>query len=134
MSAWLDTHNLFIAGIGAAVLAGQGCDVVAGSRHQARELVAAIGEAFDAVQSRGQAVRPGSLRAIFGRVPLALAAHYWQRQFAGPTVRVSIAPHVLATRHSEFPQVVDRALDLVGSAAPRYRRLVGPYAASRSGP
>lgn len=128
MPAWLDTHTLFIAGVGAAVLAArEGAPDVATSRSRARELVRAIGDGFDALQESGCAVRPPALRAIFGRVPTWFAGRYWQRQFAGPTVRVSIEPHVIATRSSEFPQLADRAIGLVGERAPRYRQLVEPW-------
>lgn len=133
MGAWLATHTVFIGGLGAALLATeQGSAGVAQSRPRARELVAAISEAFDALQRRGMPVRPGALRTIFVRVPTAFATRYWQRQFDGPMVRLAIEPHVLATRNSEFPQLVGHALGLVGADAPRYRQLVSPYAREAS--
>lgn len=124
MPDWSATHTVFIAGIGSALLAGGGADGVARSRGQARELVKAVSEAFDELSRRGSMIRPASLRTIFGRVPTWIAARYWQHQFASPMVRVSIEPHVQASRDSEFPQVVDFALRLVGDRPQRYRRLL----------
>jgi len=129
MDPWLDTHAVFIAGMGAAILTTEsGASGVAHSRQRVREIVLAISEAFDALQSRGLQVRPSALRTIFGRVPTWFATRYWQRQFAGPVVRISIAPHVLSTQESEFPQIVDYALGLIDREAPRYRQLVRPCA------
>ncbi|WP_157697050.1 ketopantoate reductase family protein [Brachybacterium avium] len=129
MASWLDTHSVFIAGIGAAVLTTEnGAPGVSRSRERARQIVGAISEAFDALQGHGVPIRPAALRTIFGRVPTWFAARYWQRQFGGPLVQVSIAPHVLATRFTEFPQVAAHALSLVGRDAPRFRSLVMPCA------
>lgn len=61
-------------------------------------------------------------------MPASFAEWYWQRQFASPTVQVSIELHLLATRDTEFPPVVGFALDLVGVGAPLFRRLVEPCA------
>lgn len=133
MTSWLDTHSVFIAGIGAAVLTTEnGAPGVARSRERTRQIVGAISEAFDALQGHDLPIRPAALRTIFGRVPTWFATRYWQRQFAGPMVQVSIAPHVLATRSTEFPQVVAHALSLVGRDAPRFRRLVMPCASTRN--
>lgn len=133
MVPWLDTHTVFIGSIGAAVLTTEnGAPGIAHSRKRVREIVLAVSEAFDALQQHGAPVQPAALRTIFGRVPAWFATRYWQRQFAGPMVQVSIAPHVLATRASEFPQIVDYALSLVGQDAPDYRRLVTPYASPNS--
>lgn len=123
MPAWLATHTVFIAGIGSALLA-HGSAEVAASRALAREAVIAVSQAFDAVDARGHSVRPAGLRMIFGRVPVSFAARYWQRQFAGPMVRVSIEPHVLATRHSEFVQLVEFARQLVGERPRSYLALL----------
>lgn len=129
MIPWLDTHAVFIGGMGAAVLTtANGAPEVARSRKRVREIVLAVADAFDALHRRGLPVRPAALRTIFGRVPTSFATRYWQRQFAGPMVQVSIAPHVLSTRGSEFPQVVDYALSLVGQDAAQYRQLVSPCA------
>ena len=129
MGPWLDTHSVFIAGMGAAILTTENAaSGVAHSRQRVREVVLAISEAFDALQSRGLPVRPFALRIILGRVPMWFAAGYWQRQFAGPVVQISIAPHVLSTHDTEFPQIVDHALGLIDREAPRYRQLVRPCA------
>ncbi len=124
MPAWLDTHAVFIAGIGSTVLAGGGADSVARSPARVREMVVALGEAFDALEEAGTPVRPPALRTIFGRVPWWLATRYWQRQLAGPMVRTSIEPHVRSTRDSEFASTVDFARSLVGPGAPRYQHLL----------
>lgn len=125
MTAWLATHSLFIAGIGSALLAAaHGSQDLAGMTPQVREFVDAVSEAFDALAQRGHPVTPASLRTIFGRVPRRLATRYWQRQFAAPLVRLAIEPHIVATRDTEFPQIVAQARDLVGDAAPRYLRLL----------
>lgn len=125
MVAWLDTHTVFIAGIGSACLRDGGSEAVARSFSRARELVLAMSDGFDGLERGGTTITPGALRAIFGKVPSPFAALYWKRQFAGPVVRVSIEPHVLATRESEFPCVVAHALGLVGEGTPRYRQLLG---------
>lgn len=127
MASWLDTRSVFIAGIGAGVLTTEnGASGIARSRERTRQIVGAISEAFDALQGHDLPIRPAALRTIFGRVPTWLAARYWQHQFGGPMVQVSIAPHVLATRYTEFPHVAAHALTLVGHDAPRFRRLVMP--------
>jgi len=133
MNSWLDTHTVFIGGIGAAILTTEnGAPEIAQSRKRVRKIVLAVSEAFDALQQHGVPVRPAALRTIFGRVPTWFSTRYWQRQFAGPMVQVSIAPHVLSTRASEFPQLVDYALSLVGQDAPDYRRMVTPCASPNS--
>lgn len=126
MAGWLDTHTVFITGLAAAILGGPGGAArVAGDLGTARRLVVAMAEGFDALAARGGAIRPPALRAIFGRVPVPIAARYWKRQFARPMVTVSIEPHVLSTRDTEIPALVEHALALVGDRAPRYRELVG---------
>jgi 2-dehydropantoate 2-reductase len=133
MNSWLDTHSVFIGGIGAAVITTEnGAPEIAQSRKRVREIVLAVSEAFDSLQQHGIPVQPSALRTIFGRVPTWFSTRYWQHQFAGSMVQVSIAPHVLSTRASEFPQVVDYALSLVGQDAPDYRRLVTPCASPNS--
>ena len=111
-----------------------GAPGVSRSRERARQIVSAISEAFDALQGHGVPIRPAALRTIFGRVPTWFAARCWQRQFRGPMVQVSIAPHVLATRHTEFPHVADHALSLYANCTKTdcpYRAAAGPGAGIR---
>ena len=125
MTDWFATHNVFIAGMAAAILAHpDGAAHVAGSRAEAARLVTAMREGFDVLEDQGVQVRPKPLRVIFGRVPTFLAASYWKRQFATPMVTVSMQPHAVATKDTEMAAVFDHALTLVGDRAPRYSALI----------
>lgn len=125
MADWLDTHSVFMAGMSAAVLsAPDGAARVAGDRPRAIDLVVAMSEGMTALERHGRRIRPSALRWIFGRVPRPIAARYWQRQFAGPTVTASIAPHAETARRTEMPAVFAYARELVGEEALRYRRLL----------
>jgi 2-dehydropantoate 2-reductase len=64
------------------------------------------------------AVTPTPLRVIFTMVPPFIAAHYWQRQLNGPLGTVAIAPHVRATRNTEFPQIAADVRRLVAGHGP----------------
>lgn len=82
--------------------------------------------AFDSLEAHGQRVTPGNLRAIFGRVPLPIAALYWAAQLSRPVVQVSMLPHATATRTTEQRVVAAHALHLVGESPGLYRRLLAP--------
>lgn len=135
MAAWFDTHNVFVGGMAAAILAHpDGAAHTAGSWAAATSLVRAMREGFDALEAGGTTVTPKPLRLIFGRVPTPIAAAYWKRQFATPMATVSMEPHARATRDTEMAAVFRHALSLVGDAAPRYRAFIqaaaGPVALS----
>lgn len=127
MTAWLDTHTVFVAAMAAVVLRGVPA-TGSGRWSSAGRLVRAMRAAFDALEARGTTISPGNLRQIFGLVPVPVATLYWAVQLRRPVVTVSIAPHARATRDTEQRAVAERALHLVGTRADRYRELVGPIA------
>lgn len=129
MVGWLDTHAVFIAATAAVILHEDTASMRACPR-SARHLVTAMREGFAELEARGTVVTPGNLRAIFGRVPVPIAAAYWAIQLSRPMVTVSMAPHVRATRDTEQRAVARHALALVDPSAAHYRRVVQPLACS----
>lgn len=87
-------------------------------------------QAFNSIEAQGRRITPDNLRAIFGRVPLPMAALYWATQLARPVVQVSMLPHATATRSTEQRAVAAHALDLVGQEPGLYRQLLAPLAGS----
>jgi 2-dehydropantoate 2-reductase len=111
---WLATHAVFVVGVGAAILAAGGSAAVGEDRRRTERMLLSVRDGFRALSRRGVAVTPAPLRTIFTRVPRLFAVPYWQRQLAGPLGTVALTPHVLATRDSEFPWLVDRVRELTG--------------------
>lgn len=119
MAGWLTTHAVFIAGVGAAILAKDGDSAaLASDRPVMRQLVTAVGEGFRALRRTGVAVTPTPLRLIFTAVPRPIAVRYWSRQLSGPLGAVAIAPHVRATRQTEFRQLCADVRGLVADGGP----------------
>lgn len=117
MRAWLATHTLFIAGTGAAILAAGGSEAVGRDRRRTAAMVASIGEGFGVLARSGTRITPLALDLIFRRVPRFASVRYWQRQMCGEVGQVALAPHLLATRETEFPQLAAAARRLAPTAA-----------------
>jgi 2-dehydropantoate 2-reductase len=103
---WLKTHAVFITAVGAAIIDGRGDSAaLAADRSRVSNMVLAVREGFHALARQGVAVTPTPLRMIFTMVPRFIAVRYWQHQLKGPLGSVAIAPHVRATRDTEFPVI-----------------------------
>jgi 2-dehydropantoate 2-reductase len=125
MDSWLKTHTIFIAAFESALLAFEGDSVaLAADAPRVRGIVEAVREGFEALEANDVTVTPAALRVIFQRVPLWFAAAYWKRQLAGTFGKLELAPHSLASRHTELPSLQQgvRAL-LGGQATPMLERL-----------
>jgi 2-dehydropantoate 2-reductase len=121
MPAWLATHAVFVAAVGAAIAAAGNASSLAANRAAVRTMVKAIREGFRALAKTGTQVTPLALRTIFTLVPAPFAVRYWQRQLAGPVGTVAIAPHVLATRTTELPALCNDVRRMVAPAGPTPR-------------
>lgn len=125
MPAWLTTHAVFITGAGAAILARGGDSIrLAQDRRATAGMVAAIGQALRALERAGTRPAPAPLRMIFAVLPTAIGTAYWRRQLRGPVGTQTIAPHIVATRHSELPALVGSVRETLGSSAPRFDALL----------
>lgn len=121
MSAWLQTHAIFIAAFESAIASVSGdAAVLAANRAAVRALVTAVREGFSALEARGVTATPSALRVIFLRMPVWFATSYWRRQLGGELGRLGLAPHATSTRHTELPALQEdvRAL-LAGTDIPR---------------
>jgi 2-dehydropantoate 2-reductase len=119
MDGWLKTHAVFVTAMGAAILAAQGDSAaLAADPAAVRDLVAAVGEGFGALARQGVAVVPRPLRLIFTAVPRFAAVRYWRAQLRGPVGTLAIAPHISATRDSEFPVLVAGVRKLIAGYGP----------------
>lgn len=139
MDGWLKTHAVFVTAMGAAILAAHGDSAaLAADPAAVRDLVTAVGEGFGALARQGVAVVPRPLRLIFTAVPRFAAVRYWRAQLRGPVGTLAIAPHIRATRDSEFPVLVAGVRKLVAGhgPTPRLDRLLagvsGPVAGTMS--
>jgi 2-dehydropantoate 2-reductase len=122
MDGWLKTHAVFVTATGAAILAAQGdAGALAADPAAVRDLVAAVGEGFGALARQGVAVVPRPLRLIFTVVPTFAAVRYWRAQLRGPVGTLALAPHIRATRDSEFPVLVAGVRELVAGHGPTPR-------------
>jgi len=121
MLDWLVTHAVFVATVGAAIVVAGDAALLAADRAAVRAMVLAVREGFHALARTGTHVTPVALRSIFTLVPGLLAVRYWQRQLAGPVGAVAIAPHVLATRHTELPALSADVHRLLAPAGPTPR-------------
>lgn len=130
--SWLATHAVFIVAVGAAIIAAGGSEALGRERARTADMVFSVRDGFAALARAGVAVRPMALRTIFSVVPSVFSVPYWQRQLRGPLGRLALAPHVLATRDSEFPFLVRQARMLVGHA-PRFDAAMAAAGYSRDG-
>lgn len=124
MPGWSATHEVFVACLGAGVLACGGAEALAADRRRLRTVVRAVHEGFAALAAQGTTVTPTALRVLFSRMPRWFAAVYWRRALAGPVGTVAIAPHTRASRDDEFAAVCADVLARVGGSA-RVETLVG---------
>lgn len=125
MSAWLQTHAIFIAAVESAIASVSGdVAVLAANRAAVRALVKGVREGFNALEARGVTATPGALRVIFLRVPVWFATSYWRRQLGGELGRLGLAPHATSSRHTELPALQEdvRAL-LAGTDIPQLERI-----------
>jgi 2-dehydropantoate 2-reductase len=132
MDSWLKTHAVFMTAMGSCVLAAGGSSAaLAADRAQVSELVSAVGEGFRALARRGVTVAPRPLRLIFTVVPRFAAVRYWQAQLRGPVGTLAIAPHIRATRDTEFPVLAAEVRKLVAGhgPTPHLDRLLAAHAA-----
>ncbi len=102
MRAWLATHAVFIAGVGAAIIESGGSDQLGHDRGRSTRMVLSVRDGFQALTRQGITVTPTPLRLIFTVVPKLFAVPYWQKQMRGDLGRLTLAQHVIATRDSEF--------------------------------
>ncbi|GAB3120705.1 hypothetical protein GCM10027056_07760 [Glaciibacter psychrotolerans] len=125
MDAWLATHAIFISAFESALAAVSGdSHALASDSHAVRGLVLAVREGFTALRSRGVSITPAALRIIFQTMPAQFATHYWSRQLDGELGRLALAPHTIASRHSELPVLQRDVRSLLGGAVPpRLERL-----------
>ena len=119
MEAWLATHTVFIAGVGAAILHSQGAERLGADRKATARMILSIRDGFTSLAHSGVDVTPSPLRTIFTRVPRLFSVPYWQRQMRSELGTLSLAPHVFATRDTEFPLIAAAARRL----APEARQL-----------
>ena len=130
MEAWLKTHSIFISAFESALAAvGGDARALASDGDAVRELVRAVREGFAALHSIGVPITPTALRVIFQRMPIWFATRYWCNQLAGELGKLALAPHAMATRHSELPALQQQVRALLGGTAPP--RLEDLYAASQ---
>jgi 2-dehydropantoate 2-reductase len=130
MSAWLQTHAVFIAAF-ESVIASRvgGVATLAADRSAMRVLVLGVREGLRALKANRVVVLPPSIHAIFLLCPIWFAARYWSRQLAGPLGVLGMAPHSLASARTELPALQDdvRAI-LRGQPMPRLESI---FAAER---
>lgn len=119
MDGWLKTHAVFLTAMGAAILGARGDSAaLAADPAAVRDLVTAVGEGFGALARQGVSVVPRPLRLIFTAVPRFAAVPYWRAQLRGPVGTLAIAPHIRATRDSEFPVLVAGVRKLIAGYGP----------------
>lgn len=130
MAAWLATHEVFVACLGAGILACGG-DSVALARHRPtlRQTIQGVYEGFSALETGGMIVTPRALRMLFVRMPRWFAAAYWRRALKGPIGTVALAPHIRASKDDEFPLLCSTVLNTIPTDAhvPTLRKLLAPY-------
>lgn len=125
MDAWLKTHAVFIAAFESALAAASGDALSLASDHAAvSKLVRAVRDGLTALHGTGVPILPTPLRIIFLRTPHWFATRYWAKQLAGDLGTLALAPHAVASQHSELPVLQRNVRSLLGGAAPaRLERL-----------
>ncbi|MCY0905225.1 ketopantoate reductase family protein [Arthrobacter sp. H14-L1] len=119
MDAWLKTHAVFVSAFESALAAVSGdAHALASDSVAVRKLVLAVREGFTALDSRGVSITPAALRVIFQTMPVWFATRYWARQLDGELGRLALAPHSIASRHSELPVLQHDVRSLLGGTAP----------------
>ena len=112
--AWLATHAVFIAGIGAAILRSGDSTTLGRDRAATSQMVLAVRDGFQALSRLGTPVIPTPLKVIFTQVPRLISVPYWQRQLRGELGTLALEPHVLSTRDTEFRMLAEAARELTG--------------------
>lgn len=131
MLAWYATHAVFVACLGAGVLAcGGDAAVLAGDRVRLRAVVQSISEGFAALDAAGTRATPTALRVLFSYMPRWFATAYWRRALRGPVGTIAIAPHTRASRDDEFSTICTNVLDQLGNpgTTPALIELLTPWA------
>lgn len=125
MGAWLKTHAIFISSFESALAATAGdAHALASDSAAVRELVCAVREGLSALSSRGVSITPTGLRIIFQIMPIWFATRYWRRQLDGEMGRLALAPHAVASQHSELPALQRDVQKLMGGTlTPRLKQL-----------
>jgi 2-dehydropantoate 2-reductase len=119
MKDWLQTHAVFITVVAAAILdSGGDSEKLAADHDRVADMVTAIREGFRALARQGVTVTPTPLRIIFTLIPQFIAVRYWQAQLRGPLGTLAIAPHVRATRDTEFPLMSHDVRALIAGHGP----------------
>lgn len=117
MIAWLATHAVFIAGVGAAILEAGGSEQLGSDPDRSTRLVLSVRDGFAALTDQGITVTPSSLRIIFTVVPTFISERYWRKQMRGDLGHLTLAPHITATRDTEFPELAAAARRLTRNTA-----------------
>ncbi len=130
MPAWFATHEVFVACMGAGILAcGGDAATLARDQVMLRRVVAAVHEGFAALSSHGVAVTPSALRVLFSTMPGWFAAAYWRHALQGPVGTIALAPHSRASRDDEFPLLCAGVVDrFASSETPTLSALLEPHA------
>jgi 2-dehydropantoate 2-reductase len=119
MADWLKTHTVFVTTVGAAILECDGDSAaLAANRGRVAAMVAAVNEGFRALERHGVTVTPRALHVIFSVMPRFFAVWYWRRQLRGQVGTLGIAPHIQATRDSEFRLMHDEVRRLASESGP----------------
>ena len=115
----VETHTVFVTAVGAAILAAGGDSAkLAADRSGVSTMVKAVGEGFRALARHGVHVTPTALRVIFTMVPRVIAVSYWRGQLRGPLGTLALAPHLRATRDTEFPVMITDLRELTSGHGP----------------
>ncbi len=99
MEAWLATHTVFIAGVGAAILDSQGAERLGADRKATARMILSIRDGFTSLAHSGVDVTPSPLRTIFTRVPRLFSVPYWQRQMRSELDTLPRTPRIRDPRH-----------------------------------
>ena len=119
MDAWLKTHAVFVSAFESALAAVSGdAHALASDSVAVNELVLAVREGFTALGSHGVSITPTALRIIFQTMPVWFARRYWGHQLDGKLGRLALAPHSVASQHSELPVLQHDVRTLLGGIVP----------------
>jgi len=125
MSAWLQTHAVFITAFDTAIV--ERPTLVQPAQHATRDgderavraLILEVRAGLRALQATGVPITPATLRRIFLRLPLWLAVIYCIRELRGELGRLGLAPHAIEAQHTELPVL---KADVRGFLAPGFAR------------
>jgi 2-dehydropantoate 2-reductase len=116
MTAWLQTHVVFVAAFERAIVEARGdLDSLASDYSGVRRIVVTVRRDLTALARRGGRVSPRALKIIFLRMPIWFATRYWMRQLAGPLGRIGFLPHAMKSEHTELPALLSDVRALTGA-------------------